>query len=539
MEERLKQRLAELPDKAGIYFFKNAGGEIVYIGKARSLRDRVRSYFLAPADLKVAGIRAETADIDFILTGSEKEAAFLENNFVQRYQPKFNLRLKDDKSFPYLKLTVAEKFPGVSLTRKVEDDGARYFGPFSPASQARKTIHLLNRYFGIRGCEEAVPGRRRRACLEHDLKLCSAPCVGSIGEAEYGENVTHALLFLEGRTEQLLRAVKQRMAEASARLDYEQAVHWRDLIRTIEQIKERPQLISVGLEDTDIIGLARDRDRLALYVFFMRRGKVRDAEEIVVREPEDVSIESALARLLDSFYGQSDDLPDKVLLSHPVSSLQGLAAGISQKKGSKMRVSVPQRGRDRRLVEMAVRNAERLLRRTETESPALDELAQILKLDEPPGRIEGLDISNTGGEEAVGSVVVFERGEPSRSEYRKYRIKSVSGPNDVASLKEVVGRRYARVLREGLKLPDLVLVDGGKGQLHTAQTELARLGLAALPVVSLAKREEVVFTPAEKEGLRLDRTAPALKLLQHIRDEAHRFAVTFHRQRRKKKSFAS
>jgi excinuclease ABC subunit C len=539
MEDKLKQRLAELPDKAGVYFFKNAGGEIVYIGKARSLKDRVRSYFLTPADLKVTNIMAETADIDFILTGSEKEAAFLENNFVQRYQPKFNLRLKDDKSFPYLKLTVGEKYPGITLTRKVEDDGARYFGPFSPASQARKTIHLLNKYFGMRGCQEDIPGKRRRACLEHDLKLCSAPCVGSIGEAEYRENVTNALLFLEGRTDQLLRALKQKMAEASGRLDYEQAAHWRDLIRTIEQLKERPQLISVGLEDTDIFGLARDKDRLALYVFFMRRGKVRDAEEMVAREPEEAPVEAALARILDGFYGQSEDLPDKILLPRPIASSPALADQISRKKGSIVRISVPQRGRDRKLVEMAVRNAERLLKKTRPEHAALSELAGILGLDRPPGRIEGFDISNTGGEESVGSVVVFEHGEPSRNEYRKYKIKSVAGPNDVASLQEVVGRRYARALREGRRLPDLILVDGGKGQLHAAEAELRKLGLTGLPVVSLAKREEVVFTPAEKEGLRLDRTAPALKLLQHIRDEAHRFAVTYHRQRRKKKSFAS
>jgi excinuclease ABC subunit C len=539
MEDKLRQRLSELPDKAGIYFFKNAAGEIVYIGKARSLRDRVRTYFLAPADLKVSNIRAETADIDFILTGSEKEAAFLENNFVQRYQPKFNLRLKDDKSFPYLKLTIGEKFPAVTLTRKVEDDGARYFGPFSPAAQARKTIHLLNRYFGIRGCEEVIPGKRRRACLEHDLKLCSAPCVGSVGEADYGENVANALLFLEGKTDQLLRTLKQRMAEASGRLDYEQAAHWRDLIRTIEQLKERPQLISVGLEDTDIFGLARDRDRLALYVFFMRGGKVRDAEEMVAREPEAVPVEAALARILDSFYSQSQDIPEKVLLSHPVASVRGLADRASKKKGSAVRISVPQRGGDRRLVEMAVRNAERLLKKMPADHPALSDLAGILKLDRPPGRIEGFDISNTAGDESVASVVVFEDGKPSPAEYRKYKIKSVTGPNDVASLKEVVGRRYARALAEKRRLPDLILVDGGKGQLHAAETGLRELGLATLPVVSLAKREEVVFTPAEKDGLRLDRTAPALKLLQHIRDEAHRFAIAFHRQRRKKKSFSS
>jgi excinuclease ABC subunit C len=539
MDDKLKQRLAGLPDKAGIYFFKNAGGEIVYIGKARSLKDRVRSYFAAPADLKVANIRAETADIDFILTGSEKEAAFLENNFVQRYQPKFNLRLKDDKSFPYLKLTVGEKFPGVLLTRKVEDDGARYFGPFSPASQARKTIHLLNRYFGIRGCEENVPGKRRRACLEHDLRLCSAPCVGATGEAEYAKNVADALLFLEGRTGRLLKALRQRMEEAAGRLDYEQAGHWRDLIRTIEQIKERPQLISVGLEDTDIFGLARELDRLALYVFFMRRGKVRDTEEMVTREPEETPVEAALLRILDRFYGQSEDLPDKILLSHSLPSVQDLADMVSRKKGSTVRFSVPQRGRDRKLVEMAVRNAERLLGKSTAGNPALAALAGVLGLEKPPRRIEGFDISNTGGDESVGSVVVFENGEPSRSEYRKYKIKNIAGPNDVASLQEVIGRRYNRLLRERRKLPDLILVDGGKGQLHAAEKELEKLGLTGMPVASLAKREEIVFTPAEKEGLRLDRTAPALKLLQHIRDEAHRFAITFHRQRRKKKSFSS
>jgi excinuclease ABC subunit C len=539
MDEKLKQRLAGLPDKPGIYFFKNPGGEIVYIGKARSLKDRVRSYFAAPADLKVANIRAETADIDFILTGSEKEAAFLENNFVQRYQPKFNLRLKDDKSFPYLKLTVGERFPGVLLTRKVEDDGARYFGPFSPAHQARKTIHLLNRYFGIRGCEESVPGKRRRACLEHDLRLCSAPCVGSLGEAEYGKNVSDALLFLEGRTGQLLKALRQRMDEASESLNFEQAGHWRDLIRTIEQIKERPRLISVGLEDTDIFGLARERDRLALYVLFMRRGKVRDAEEMVAREPEETPVEETLARILDRFYGQNEDLPDKVLLSHPAASIRDLADRVSRKKGSAVRFSVPQRGRDRKLVETAVRNAERLIGKPAAENPGLADLARILGFLNPPGRIEGFDISNTGGDESVGSVVVFENGEPGRSEYRKYRIKSVAGPNDVASLQEVIGRRYARMLREGRSLPDLILVDGGRGQLHAAETALEKLGLGGRPVVSLAKREEILFTPEKKEGLRLERTSPALKLVQHIRDEAHRFAITFHRERRKKKSFAS
>lgn len=538
MKDTLKAKLAVLPDKAGIYFFKNENGDIIYIGKARSLKDRVRSYFLPTSNFKVTNIISETADIDFILTGSEREAAFLENNFVQRYQPKFNLRLKDDKSFPYLKLIVAEKFPAVSLTRKVEADGAKYFGPFSPASQARKTIHLLNKYFGIRACEETIPGKRRRPCLEYDLKLCSAPCVGYMGEAEYRENIENALLFLEGKTERLLKNLKERMSGAAERQDYEQAAHWRDLIRTIELIKERPKVISVALENIDIFGLAREKDSVYVYVFFMRKGKVREAEEIVLRE-EEVSAQEILSRILKDFYEKSKDIPDKILLPVLPSSITDLEERLSAKKGKKVRISVPKKGKDKKLVELADRNAEILKKKRQQVPSSLEELASVIGLEAPPLRIEGFDISNTGGDESVGSLVVFEKGWPKNDEYRKYKIKTVEGPNDVASLKEVVLRRYSRILEERQKLPDLVLVDGGRGQLQAAETALRALGLGNLPLVSLAKREEIVFTRKMKEGLRLDRTSPALKLLQFIRDEAHRFAISFHRQRREKKSFAS
>lgn len=539
MKEALKAKLDLLPDKAGIYFFKNENGEIIYIGKARSLRDRVRSYFLPTSDFKVSNIISETADIDFILTGSEREAAFLENNFVQRYQPKFNLRLKDDKSFPYLKLTAAEKFPSVSLTRKVEPDGAKYFGPFSPASQARKTIHLLNKYFGIRACEESIPGKRQRPCLEYDLKLCSAPCVEYSRETEYRVNVNNALLFLEGKTERLLKILRQRMNEAAERQDFEQAAHWRDLIRTIEHIKERPKVISVSLENIDIFGLAREKDKVYLYVFFMRRGKVSEAEEMVLREKEDMPAEEVLSHILKNFYEKGEDIPDKIFLPILPSSDRELRDWLSAHTGKKVRVSVPQKGKDKKLIELANRNAEILLKKKREELPSLEELARIIGLEAPPLRIEGFDISNTGGDESVGSLVVFEKGRPKKDEYRKYRIKTVAGPNDIASLQEVVHRRYSRILEEGQKLPDLVLVDGGKGQLHAAETALRSMGLGDVPLVSLAKKEEIIFTRGEKEGIRLDRTSPALKLLQFIRDEAHRFAISFHRQRREKKSFAS
>jgi len=538
VKEEIKAKLALLPEKPGIYFFKNEKGEFIYVGKARSLRDRVRSYFQLSPDTKVNNIIAETADVDFILTGSEKEAAFLENNFVQRYQPKFNLRLKDDKSFPYLKLTLTEPFPGVYLTRKVEP-GARYFGPFSPASQARQTIHLLNKYFGLRACEEKIPGNRRRPCLEYDLKLCAAPCVGQIGEAEYRGRVADAVLFLEGKTERLLEILRGKMKAAAAHLDYEQAAHWRDLIRTIEQIKDKPRLISIALENADIFGLAREKERVAVYGFFMRKGKVRQAEETVFTGEEDASDASILGRFLSDFYDRASDLPARILLPVAPPMEPDLGVLLSGKKGSRVRMFVPQKGRDRRLVELAERNAEILLKKSAEELPSLVQLGEIAGLSSPPLRIEGFDISNTGGEESVGSLVVFERGRPRTDEYRKYKIKGVVGPNDVRSLAEIVRRRYSRVLEEGRTLPDLVLVDGGKGQLGAAEGALREVGLDRLPVVSLAKKEEIVFLRGKKDGLCLDRTSPALKLLQHVRDEAHRFAVTYHRRRRDKKSFLS
>jgi excinuclease ABC subunit C len=538
MNDKLRQTLARLPARPGIYFFKNGAGEIIYIGKARSLRDRVRSYFQPSSDPKVSNIISETEGLDFILTGSEREAAFLENNFVQRYQPRFNLRLKDDKSFPYLRLTVGEKFPGIYLTRKVEPAGGRYFGPFSPASQARKTIHILNKYFGIRACEEAVPGRRQRPCLEYDLKLCSAPCTGITEETEYRARVGDALLFLEGKTAKLVALLKGRMDEAAARLDYEQAAHWRDLIRTIEQVRERPRLISVALEDADIFGLSRSGRRMALYIFFMRKGKVREAEEMVFEEDAKVPDDLVLERLLDTYYEKTEDIPDKVLLPRRIASAPDLAARLSDKKGSRVRVLSPQRGKDRRLVDLAAGNAENLLERKPAEPQALIELAGIAGLPAPPARIEGFDISNTGGQESVGSLVVFDHAEPNKGEYRKFRIRSVAGPNDVASLAEVVRRRYSRLLAEGKRLPDLVLVDGGKGQRHAAEAALQGIGLKDLPVASIAKKEEILFAPRHGDGVRLDRTSAALKLIQFIRDEAHRFAITYHRGRREKKSFA-
>ncbi len=539
MSENLRKKIEGFPRKPGIYFFKNKEGEVIYIGKAHSLLDRVRSYFQPTSDLKITNILAETDDVDFILSGSSREAAFLENNFIRRYQPKFNLRLKDDKSFPYLKLTVQERYPAVNFTRRVEEDGARYFGPFSPALQARKTIQLLSKYFGIRICEESVPGKRKRPCLEYDLKLCSAPCVDYISETEYRERVNNALLFLEGKTDKLLRILRQKMEEASGREEYEQAANWRDLIQTIEQVKEKPKLISVEPENKDIIGFSRDRENISLYVFFMREGKVIESESMFFQEKEKSSESEILFKSLEKFYEGRRSLPDKILLPFEPARKEDLSKILSDLKGRKIKVIIPAKGENKKLVELASRNAESLLqKRSEAWSP-LHELKKILGLETAPSRIEGFDISNIGGEESVGSMVVFKNGLPSKDNYRKYKIKTVAGPDDVRSLQEVVRRRYSRIIEEKKDLPDLILVDGGKGQLNAARKTLEELGLGRLPVASLAKKEEVIFTLSRKDGIKLDRTSAALKLFQNIRDEAHRFALSFHRLRRKKRSFAS
>ncbi len=537
--QKLKDLAKSLPQKPGIYFFLGKDREVLYIGKARSLYDRVHSYFLPVADEKVKKILAETQDIDTILTESEREAAFLESNFIQEYQPKFNERLKDDKSFPYLKLTVGETYPGIYLTRRVETDNARYFGPFSPAHQARKTILLLNKYFGIRDCREPIPGRRKRPCLQHDLKLCSAPCVSIIGKSDYQERVTNALLFLEGKVEELLKILQLKMKEAASAQRFEEAGHWRDLILSLEQIKEKPRFISTQSEDKDIIGLGQSQNETAIFVFLMRKGKVVQSQTRIHRTIHPAEDQKAFTHILRAFYQDQQDLPDKILLPSRPSEMKELQQELRAKKGRKIELVVPQRGKNKKLVELACRNATLLLGKKTKEPDPLQELQELLGLKTPLRRLEGYDISNTAGDESVGSQVTFLRGNPDKSGYRKYRIRTVAGPNDVASLQEVLERRFSKLREDGGDAPDLVLVDGGRGQWNAAKKALEYQGFPELPLISLAKKEEIIFSQAHPHGLRLARTSPALQLVQRIRDEAHRFAITFHRQRRTKKSFAT
>jgi excinuclease ABC subunit C len=536
MSHPVKSILSELPAKPGIYFFKNARGETIYIGKARSLADRVKSYFQTSDDPKVRNILAETTRLDYLLTGTEREAAFLENNFIQQTQPKFNLRLKDDKSFPYLRINIQDPVPGIYFSRKISTAGDRFFGPFSPAREARKTIQILTKSFRLRTCEEAAYRGRKRPCLEYDLGQCSGPCVGLISSRDYQVSVRNALLFLEGRTDELTALLREAMAAAAAAERFEEAARTRDLLRTIDQIRIRPKTISVRRENWDIFGSAQAGPAWAIHVFHMRDGKVCESREFAFETDLELPPPKVIGNFIESFY-RDHPRPHKILLPFAPAVSRPSDDLPLPPSGPPFPIIVPRRGRGRTLTELASKNAEILLRRSQTGQASLEELKSILGLSALPVRMDGFDVSHTQGLETVASLVTFLNGRPWKDGYRRYRIKTVRGVNDVAALSEVVGRRFSRLLREQKPLPDLVLVDGGKPQFEAARAVLESYERAALPLLALAKREEIIYTADRPDGVRLDRTSAALKLLQHIRDEAHRFAVAYHRARRSKRSF--
>ena len=533
----LKKAADSLPRKAGVYVFKNVEGEIVYIGKARSLRDRVKSYFLPGPDIKVRSILAESASLDYILTDSEKEAFFLESNTIKTYQPKYNLKLKDDKSFPIIRIPVSSPFPGVYLRRGIEDMGVGTYGPFIPAMDAHRLLRLVSRFFRLRTCEDAVFRTRRRPCLAYDLALCSGPCAGRITEAAYAEDVRNARLFLEGRTSELVPILTGLMNRAAESLHYEEAARWRDFLKALASLREKPRFISVSGETQDVVGFARQGELAAFHIFLMKDGKVRRYGEALLHGQHGEDADS-LGEFLSEFY-ETGEIPGRLVLPFKPSREEERLKALENTSGKKIRIVVPKSGKPGKLLDLATRNAESLLRKNEDEASPLIELAHIAGLPAPPARIDGFDISNTGGEESVASMVVFRNGKPDRKEYRKFRIRTVSGPDDFASLEEVLLRRYRRVIGENRERPDCVFVDGGKGQRGAAVRAISESGIGSLPVISLAKKEEILFTPVHPNGIRLPRTSAALKLVQRVRDEAHRFAIAFHRKRRAKKSLES
>ncbi len=542
----LTEKLESLPTRPGVYLFKDAQGQIVYVGKARVLRDRVRSYFQAarPAGPWRDSMRAEIADLDLVITDTEMEALALENNLIKRHQPRFNVLLRDDKNHPYLKLTLAEEYPRLYVVRRPGEDGNVYGGPYIPASLGRKTSGLVRKLFGVRSCREVLNGKRPRPCLQYQIKRCLAPCVAEVCSLErYRQSCEDARLFLEGRTEEVVRRLKAGMAQAAGEDRFEEAASLRDQVRALERLDTPQKITTTDLEERDLFGAFGEGDRAAVQVFSVRDGKVVAREGFLLdrlTEPETV-----LASTVQQYYASGRYVPRELLVPSEIPDHELLEGWLSKRRGAPVRIRVPQRGEKFRLLDLVVRNA-RLAFDLEWKHPRkqsqeiLRALRDLLDLEIEPRRIECFDISNIQGSDIVASMVAFEDGLPRKSEYRKFRVKTVSGaPDDFASMREVVGRRYKRLLEEGKDLPDLVLIDGGKGQLGAAVSALEELGIGDQPVASLAKREEVIFLRGREEPIALPRSSPVLQLVQRVRDEAHRFAVGFHRKARTMRTIRS
>jgi excinuclease ABC subunit C len=542
----LAEKLEQLPNRPGVYLFKGASGDILYVGKARVLRDRVRSYFQAsrPAELHKTRMVEEIRDLDLVVTDSEMEALALENNLIKRHKPPYNLRLRDDKNHPYLKLTLAEEYPRLYVVRRPSEDGNAYGGPYIPASLGRKTAGLVRKLFGIRSCKETLDGKRPRPCLQYQIKRCVAPCVAELCSPErYRRSCEDARLFLEGRTEEVGRRLRGQMEDAAGGERFEEAASLRDQVKALLRMEAPQKITTTDIEERDLFAAHVEGDRAAVQVFSVRDGKVVAREGFLLdrlTEPEAV-----LASTLQQFYAAGRYVPREVLLPGEIPDRDLLEQWLTSRRGVAVRIHVPQRGEKLRLLDLVARNA-RLAFELEWKHPRkqsqeiLRALRDLLDLEVEPNRIECFDISNIQGSDVVASMVAFEAGLPKKADYRKFRVKGVSGaPDDFASMREVVGRRYKRLLEEGKDLPDLVLVDGGKGQLGAATDALEELGLGDQPVASLAKREELIFVRGREEPIALPRSSPVLQLVQRVRDEAHRFAVGFHRQARSSRTLRS
>ena len=543
----LQDKLETLPLKPGVYLFKDRAGKVVYVGKARVLRDRVRSYFQAgrlSGDPIRDALATEIADLDLLVTDTEMEALALENNFIKRHQPRYNVLLRDDKNHPWLKLTLEEEYPRLYVVRRVMNDRNAYGGPYIPAKLGRRTAALTHRIFGIRSCKETLNGRRARPCLQYQIHRCLAPCVAEICSLErYHQASEDARLFLEGRTDEVVKRLKRAMADAAANERFEEAGSLRDQVRTLERLDTPQKITTNELDDRDLFGAHVEGDRAALQVFSVRDGRVVSREGFLqesLGEPD-----RFLEASIQQYYAQGREVPREVLVPARVTDQDLLEQWLTARREGTVRIRVPQRGEKVRLMEMVLRNA-RLAFDLEWRHPRrqsqeiLRALRDVLDLEIDPRRIECFDISNIQGSDIVASMVCLEDGLPRKSDYRKFRVRGVAGaPDDFASMREVVGRRYRRLLEEGKDLPDLILIDGGKGQLSAATDALAELGLGHQPIASLAKQEELLFVPGGEEPIRLPHSSPVLQLVQRVRDEAHRFAIGFHRKTRSKRTITS
>ena len=571
MAESLLERVKAVPHQPGVYLFRDDKGKVIYVGKAARLRTRMRSYFGAPGSMepKTRALREAIADFEYVVTHTEQEALHLEATLVKKHQPLYNVRLKDDKHYPYLKVDLADPFPRIYITRRVHKDGGRYFGPFASASSVRKTLDITKKLFPWRSCTMTITGNEPRPCLEYYINRCIAPCTSYCTKEEYDEVIRQTILFLEGRTEEVVRELRRAMDEASRAEEYERAAHVRDQIRAIERVTETQTVASTKPVDEDVFGLARRDGEATVQMLFVRGTKMIGTDHFTLAGAADVEDGEALASFVRQYYASATYVPRRLLLPVALPEAELIAGWLAERRGGPVELAVPQRGEKRRLIEMAQRNASeaqeqahaRWLADTGKTEQALEELQEALELANPARRIECYDISNTQGTNAVGSMVVFVDGRPKPQEYRRFRIKTVEGANDFAMMAEVLRRRFKKASappeaerekpgeadrRESAKaqawqtLPDLLIVDGGKGQLGAALDVLRDVGLEPIvPAAGLAKRNEELFVKDRPDPVRLPRTSQALFLVQRVRDEAHRFAITYHRGLRKKRAITS
>ncbi|MBI3942723.1 MAG: excinuclease ABC subunit UvrC [Chloroflexi bacterium] len=575
----LQEALDALPNKPGVYIMRDVHGKIIYVGKAIVLRNRVRSYFQAGArhPHRIARLVGNVQQVEWIVTDSELEALILECNYIKQYQPRYNVRLKDDKRYPYIKVTWQEDFPKVLIVRTMEKDGARYFGPFTASWAVHGTLNTLRRIFPYLTCDRDITGKDSRACLYHDIGLCLAPCIGVVDREEYRQMIDRMCRFLEGKGDEIVRDLEHQMQQAAENLQFEQAAHIRDQLRALEKVVEKQRIVGSSLIDQDVIALAREDGQACAQVFLIRQGKLIGREYFLLEgtDGDGGNDQEVMASFLKQFYDEATHLPDEILLGEHIEEASIIETWLRNRRGTKVTVRVPRRGKGRELIEMATQNASETLSMlraqwqsdTNKQTTAIAELQAALDLPRPPNRIECYDISNIQGTSSVGAMVVFVQGTPRKSDYRRFKIATVEGPNDFASLQEVLRRRLIRLKearaqagngklavsdsrllpresRPGVQdpftlTPDLIIIDGGKGQLNAVLEVMDALEMRDIPVCGLAKEQEEIFLPGRSAAMMLPRTSQGLYLVQRVRDEAHRFGLAHHRNLRQKRTLRS
>jgi excinuclease ABC subunit C len=542
-----KDKVKQVPTKPGVYFFKNEGGEIIYIGKAKHLRNRVKSYFQNSKHQSAKNISMikRIADIEWIVVGSEVEALLTEANLIKKHQPHYNINLRDDKSFPYIRIT-KEPYPRVFITREIIRDGSKYFGPYTDVRHLRRSLKAVHSIFPVRSCDylinkKSIKDKKVSLCLDYHIKKCQGPCEGMVGEIDYNNMIKQVIQFLQGRTKETELYIKNQMDNASSIMRFEDAGIYRDQLHAIRKFKEQQRKVAADFEDRDVFSLAKDEDYGIAVIVRIRNGRITSREKISLRnidESDEVMMETILTR----FYLESDFIPKEISLPATPKNKDQLTNWLKQKRGGAIKLQIPQKGERAKEVRLAFQNAKLLLgewlinrkKRMELVPKMISQLQDDLHMKVPPRKIEAFDISHLGGTNTVASLVCFVDGKPRKSLYRKFKVKTVDGIDDFASMREIVYRRYKRVKKESKSFPDLILIDGGKGQLSMAVSALRELGLDYLPIVGLAKRLEEVFIPGSSDAQSIHKQSPGLILLRRIRDEAHRFAITFQKQQRTK-----